>query len=224
MTPRWQRPCAALCVVAALIGPGATGDVHADRARARALVEQGDERAAAGELDAAVALYQRALAADADYLPAYEAAAPLWFSRGEHERAARELERATLRHPRFAFGWYALAYAYRRLDRPALAITAYESFLALRPRDAAGHYGLAVASLQAGRAETARRAFERYLELETDPARASFVARARRELAALESPGVCAAAALLGRVVPPLSAAASRSCAWSTTTTEGAHR
>src|SRR5690606_24662203 len=111
------------------------------------------------------------------------------------------LARLTLRHPRHAPAWYALAFAYRRSGRPDLAVLCYEAYLALRPREPDPYYGLAMARLELGQEAAAAAALERYLALEERPERAEFAARARLELDRLRG-GAAAAegpAALLRR-------------------------
>jgi tetratricopeptide (TPR) repeat protein len=104
------------------------------------------------------------------------------------EVAIRHLERATLRHPDYAFGWYALGYAYRQIRRYDLAVMCYETFVALRPDEADPHFGLAMAHKAAGETAATRLALQRYLQLERRPERAAFVARARAELDRLGPP------------------------------------
>jgi tetratricopeptide (TPR) repeat protein len=171
-----------LVIVAGLLAPAPVG---ADRARARAWVEEGARLQASGKPDEALALYQRAMAADPDYLLAYQAAAPLWLSRGQDDVVIERFERITLRHPDYPFGWYTLAYAYRRAGRLEHATLAYQTCIDLRPDDAEPYFGLAMVHKKAGKPADALAAFERYAELETRPARAAYVNQARREIAAL---------------------------------------
>jgi len=116
---------------------------------------------------------------------AYELAIPLWIDTGEIAEMRHRLERATARHPNFARGWYALAYAYRGTHRPDLAILAYQVYITLRPDEAAPYFGLALAHEAAGENGKAEAALRYYLARETDPARASFVDDARAELGIL---------------------------------------
>ncbi len=116
---------------------------------------------------------------------AYELAIPLWIGAGRIAEMRHRLERATARHPNFATGWYALAYAYRGTRRPDLAVLSYQVYITLRPGEAAPYFGLALAHEAAGENEEAEAALRYYLSRETDPARASFVDDARAELATL---------------------------------------
>jgi cytochrome c-type biogenesis protein CcmH/NrfG len=157
------------------------GVAHADRARARAL-HLDAVPLITGEPARALALLEQSIAADADYLPAHDAAIPLWIGAGQIARMVVHLERATARHPGYAAGWYALGFAYRQQGRDAIAVLAYQSYLALRPGDAAAWFGYAMALDAVGRPEPARAALSRYLDLERDPANAAFVIEARRRL------------------------------------------
>jgi tetratricopeptide (TPR) repeat protein len=172
-----------LCTFA--IVAGYLAPAWADRAQARALVEEGARLQAGGKPDRALELYERAMAADSDYLLAYEAAAPLWLSHGQDDLVIERFERITLRHPDYPFGWYTLAYAYRRAGRLEHAVMAYETCIDLRPDEAEPHFGLAMVHKKAGRPAEALAAFERYVALENRPARAAYVNQARAEIEAL---------------------------------------
>lgn len=161
---------------------------HADRATAKQLFERGRAAEDRGESDEALALYQRAIVEDADFAPAYRRATPMWMQRGAFDVAIRALERFSLRYPKQAFAWYALAYAYRRTGRPEYAALSYESYIALRPQDATPYFGLGMVRLDMGDAPGARDAFTTYVRMEREPARAPFVEQAHRELVALGEP------------------------------------
>jgi Flp pilus assembly protein TadD len=150
---------------------GFPGRAAADRASARALVE--------------LRHLERAIAEDPDYLPAYDSATGLWLRNGHFQPLIERLARVTLRHPRYASGWYALGFAYRRTSRHDLAILCYQAYLELRPNEPDPYFGIAMSHLELGNDEAAATALERYLELERRPARAEFTAEARRELARL---------------------------------------
>jgi tetratricopeptide (TPR) repeat protein len=155
---------------------------HADRAVARKRVEEGRALAAAGDRAGALSRFEDALAADADYLPAYDAATELWIARGEVERVVDVLSRVTLRHPDYLNGWYALGFAYRKLGRPKLAIACYDAYLGYRSEDPDPYFGVAMAALDLGDRARAVTALRRYLALERRPSRAEYVERARAEL------------------------------------------
>lgn len=162
-------------------------EASADRALARALVEEGTALREAGRTAEALERYEQAIAQDPDYLQAYDAAAWLWLGVERYDTAIRHLERATTRHPDYSFGWYTLAIAYRNTGRHDLAIISYETCISLRPQDPDPYYGLAATHKRAGNLDEASLALQRYLILESRPERAEFIARAR---AALEELGV----------------------------------
>lgn len=167
----------AMSLIAAL-----ASTAYADRAQAKEWFDKASRLHASGQKTQALALYERAIAEDADYTAAYERAARLWISERSFERAIRHLERFTLRHPNRAFAWYTLAYAYRRTKRYEYAALAYEMYIDLRPREATPYFGLGMARLRLHDPNGARAAFERYIAMERDPARQAFVEQARREL------------------------------------------
>jgi tetratricopeptide (TPR) repeat protein len=167
---------------------GLTANARADRANARALVEDGDLHASAGDKDGALDRYVKAIDADPDMLDAYEKAIPLWLEVKRWDEGAKYLERATARHPDFAAAWYALGYVYRQQRRWDAAIAAYQESTALQAGDAAPWFGLAASYEGAGKRADAVRAYRTYRELERDPARASFRADARTAIARLLGP------------------------------------
>lgn len=169
----------------------------ADRAVARALVEEGHRLMDAGASDKALNRFERAMAEDADYLPAYDAAIGLWLQGGRLAILIERLAQVTLRHPRYAAGWYALGVAYRRSERHSLAILCYETYLELRPGDPDPHFGAAMSHIALGDRVRATASLERYLELERRAERAEFIDRARLELARLREEELAAAPAEL---------------------------
>ncbi|MCB9561711.1 MAG: tetratricopeptide repeat protein [Kofleriaceae bacterium] len=143
------------------------------------LIAEGDARAAAGDRRGALDAYEDALRRDADRRVVYDRATPLWIAEGAWADGVAWLEKATLRQPRYAAGWYALGYLYRRTGQIAAAVGAYQEFLALRPGDPSGTFGLAIALELADRPTDAARAYRRYLAVERDPARDPYRAQAR---------------------------------------------
>lgn len=182
---RLRRAGLGSCLAVLALGLCWAFPVHADRAQARVLYEQGARAERNGDTDKALTLYQQAIAEDMDFVRAYERVIPLWMQRGLFRTVITELERFTLRHPKRAFAWYALAYAYRRSGQPEFAAMSYESYIALRPRDATPYFGLGMVRLDLGDQTGARAAFATYVRMEQNPARVAFVERARRELALL---------------------------------------
>ena len=204
-----QRAVALAILLAVVAGPRVAG---ADRAVARALVEEGHRLLDAGANDQALNRFERAMAEDGDYLPAYDAAIGLWLHTGRLTVLIERLAQVTLRHPRYAAGWYALAVAYRRSERHSLAILCYETYLELRPGDPDPWFGAGMSHIALGDRARATASLERYLELERRSERAEFIDRARLELAQLREEELAAAPAemalRLGRRIRSLAAAA----------------
>lgn len=163
----------------------AYSNAYADRAEARYLVEEGARLEKMGQPDNALDRYEKAIAADPDYVLAYEAAAPHWLRKGATADVIRHFERLTLRKPEYAFGWYTLAYAYRLTGRLDHAVLAYQSCIHLRPKEADPYFGLAMVHKRAGRNAEAIAAFRTYIKLERDPAKAEYVAQAKQEIIGL---------------------------------------
>jgi tetratricopeptide (TPR) repeat protein len=174
-------------IVAALL-VGAAAPARADRPTARALMEEGDLHATAGDKDGALDRYRKAIDADPDLLAVYDKAIPLWFDSRRWTEAAAYLERATARHPSFAHAWYALGFVYRESRRWDAAIAAYQESVALEAGDAEPWWGLAASYEGAGRAADAVRGYRTYRALEHDAARLRFRAEARAAIARLLGP------------------------------------
>jgi tetratricopeptide (TPR) repeat protein len=166
-----------------LVAVGAERGAHADEVGA--LVAEGDALAAKGDDAGALRRYVKALVKDPDRLDVYDRATPLWIAAQAWDDAIAWLEKATLRQPRYAGGWYALGYVYRRTGRNAAAVGAYEEYLVLRPKDLDGQFGLAVSLELSDQRDAAIRAYRRYLARERDPKRAAYRAQAREALTRL---------------------------------------
>ncbi len=151
----------------------------ADSREAVSLVRRGHVAANAGDNKLARKMFTDAIASDPDYLPAYDAAVPLWLEAGELGELAKYLEIATTRHRSYAFGWYTLGYVYRVRGRPELSVIAYETYLQLRPTDPDPRFGLALALIDQGADARAVLELQRYLRRERRPERGDYVARAR---------------------------------------------
>ena len=158
----------------------------ADRAVARSLVEEGERLSTAGRPGRALERLERAIDEDPDYLPAYEAAVRLWLRDGKFEPIIRHLARVTLRHPRYGFGWYTLAFAYRRTNRHELAVLCYREYLVLRPDEAGSVLRPRPCRWSSSIAPRRRsRRWSATWRSSAGPEQREFVARARRELARL---------------------------------------
>lgn len=190
-------------IVAALV-ISYSSPVQADNGRAKALVDEGQALALAGDREQALERYERAIESDIDYIPAYEAALPLWFALGHLQEARVQLESLTLRCDNCVFAWYALGALYRKIGRFDLAALAYEAYLAKRPGDPDGHFGLAMA-FAASDDPRAREQLARYLQLETRPERSAYRARALlllRKLGGTSDTALVAAERFSGDAIP----------------------
>ena len=90
---------------------------------------------AAAEENAAITLYQRAIASDAGYAPAYTHLGDLYLGRRQFEEAVLLLEEAVSVRPDFADGLNRLAQAYGQLGLDTLAIGTIQSARELAPND-----------------------------------------------------------------------------------------
>lgn len=184
-----------------------TATAHADdRKLAETKKQAGDALAAEGKAEEALAAYEAAMDADASYQPAYDAAAPLWFRAAKYDVAIRRLGIAVARRPKYAMGWYNLAFAYRKTQDYPKAVEAYQKFIELRPKEPDPYFGLGMTFKAMGEVEQARTAFAKYIELEKRPEKQKFVDQARAELAVLDG-------AVPGEVPPPAPAGTPREVA-----------
>ena len=153
---------------------------------AEALTRKADDAAAVGDNARALALYQQALAADAEHLPAYDGLATALISEDRLGDLTARLEPVVARHPDYAGGWYNLAYAFRKQQLHEKAKAAYQTYLRLRPGDPDPYYGLGHTLKALGDAAGAVATFKRYVTLETRSTEKKWVEKARREIAELE--------------------------------------
>jgi tetratricopeptide (TPR) repeat protein len=189
-----MRSVAALLLVG-FVGLGAlAAPAYADRPTAEALKKKGDAALAAGKSGDALTFYEQAIDADPELFAAYEAAAPLWFAAKDYDRASKRLRAAVTLDPKFAMGWYHLAFALRKKGELGSAVEAYKKFIELRPGEPDAWYGLGLTYKAMGKKAEAREALGKYIELEKRPERASYVEKARAELEEIEEPAAPAPA------------------------------
>jgi len=86
---------------------------------------QGDRLVARRTLEAALAKYRAAIAADFSYLAAYDELARTLFALRRFDDAVRAFRIAIRDNPGYDLGWYNLAYALRRAGRHREAVAAY---------------------------------------------------------------------------------------------------
>ena len=97
----------------------------------RAYFNLGEAYRAKGDPSAAEAAYRRALGANDRYAPAYTALSGVLGGQGKWGDAASILARCVEVLPDYAPGWMELGRAYLRLSRPADALKAFDSVLAV---------------------------------------------------------------------------------------------
>ncbi len=189
---RLLAPVNVVAVVVAVVAAAAAAAPAAAAAKGRKLAEdlkkQGDAAAAVGDAAKALAAYEQAITADPTYLPTYDAAAPLWFEARQFDVAIARLGAALAGDPRYAMGWYNLAFAHRKKGEHAPAIAAYQKFIELRPAEPDPYFGMGLTYKAMGEREKARAAFTKYVELEKRADKQRFVDKANAELVELGGP------------------------------------
>jgi tetratricopeptide (TPR) repeat protein len=141
-----------------------------------------------GEIDAAVAKYQQAIAADPRRLPARVALGELLLQVHRDDEAIDIFRAALERNPSSPQALYDLAFALRVRDRQAEAVDAYQRYVKVRPGDPDAYFGLARALQSLGRKADARKAYETYLSLEKRPSERRWTALAQSQLRMLKGP------------------------------------
>jgi Flp pilus assembly protein TadD/4-amino-4-deoxy-L-arabinose transferase-like glycosyltransferase len=147
--------------------------------RMRAITEHNYGAALQGDkqFDEAVAHYERAVAADPAYAPAYSNMGAALSALGRIDAGKRAYQRALEIDPEFADAHINLGNALRREGNAAAAVAEFEKALALSPASveavtalAATHYDVARALLENGRAADAIPEFEKAVRLAPDDA------------------------------------------------------
>jgi len=153
---------------------------------ATSLRAQAEELRKANKLVEAAAVYKRAIAADRGNLDLYNDLGNVYFALKQYGDAASAFADATHRDPSYALGWYNLAHALRKGDRPLEAADAYHQYIKLKPDDPDPYYGLGQTLKMTGDANGAIAAFKKYIAMEKRPEEQKWVEKARTELQALE--------------------------------------
>jgi tetratricopeptide (TPR) repeat protein len=156
-------------------------------ADAASLRAQAEELRRANRLSEAAEAYKRAIAADRGNLDLYNDLGNVYFALKQYNDAARAFADATHHDPSYALGWYNLAHALRKGDRPREAADAYRHYIKLKPDDPDPYYGLGQTLKALGDARGAIDAFKKYVSMETRPEEQKWVEKARTELQALEA-------------------------------------
>jgi tetratricopeptide (TPR) repeat protein len=158
-----------------------------DRGRAETLRAQADALRGQNRFAEAAAAYQRAIAADRDNLELYNDLGNSYFALKQYGDAAKAFADATARDGNYALGWYNLAHALRKAERPREAADAYRQYIRLKPDDPDPYYGLGQTLKALGDAPGAISAFRKYVSMERRPDEQKWVEKARVELQALEA-------------------------------------
>ena len=103
---------------------------------AAAYFREGNARRDARQFALAVTSYDRAIALDADFAPAYSQRGHCLLSLGERGPALASCARATVLRPDAAAGWASLGRLFDRVKAPELALKAYRTALRLAPERA----------------------------------------------------------------------------------------
>ncbi len=124
--------------------------------------------AAKGERLAAVAIFQRALAANPAFAQSHESLGSEYLALGRIDEAAAHFREAIRLDPRAAVAHSNLGLALASQGRSAMALRHYGEALRLRPQSAEAHSNMGVELTAQGRLQKAVEHFERALELRPD--------------------------------------------------------
>ena len=129
---------------------------------------QGIEELAAGRIDEAIALYQRALEAEPEFSRAHANLGMAYAEQERYDEALTHLEQAIRVNAKDAFTWNALGWVQAQLGHMDDALGRYEVALQLSPSNPFVHNNLGLAMRQLGRPDRAIEHFERAVELYPD--------------------------------------------------------
>lgn len=156
-----------LAVAGCAAGPGAAtpADVEEARARAEALLDQGDLRLAEAQrgrsIEPALRAYQAALDADPLLFQAHLRLAQCYYLTRQVELEEAEYLKALAVNPRSAEAWERLGHARLSQDDLEGARAAYEAVLRLEPGHGVVLYNLGLVEADLGRSARAHELFER---------------------------------------------------------------
>jgi|GEM_PF-762825 len=122
-----------------------------DIARAEAYADQANEKLTAGDLDAALALFEQAIAENPKMVEAHMGIGGIYHQKGDYESAAAAYERATEIAPTSFDAHYYLGLMRQLLGQFTAATKAYLYALAINPNDFNANQDLASCYLQMGR-------------------------------------------------------------------------
>jgi tetratricopeptide (TPR) repeat protein len=113
----------------------------------------------AGQTDAAVAAYQRALALDRDLMEAHYNLGCLWLEQNKPEAAENEFTAYTLRRSKAPEGWLKLGLAQLRAEDLTAAEKSFSTVLYLNPNNAEALNGFGLARIERGHPREAAQFF-----------------------------------------------------------------
>ena len=114
----------------------------------------------------AIALYERILALDPSYAPAYINLGTIHFHLRQYARAEELYRRATETDSTYVLAFFDLGNVLDELERPEESVAAYLQAVAVAPRYADAHYNLALAYERKGQLRPALRHWEAYARLD----------------------------------------------------------
>ncbi len=120
----------------------------------------------AGEKHRAIALYEKILARDHAYAPAYINLGTIHFHLHQYSRAEELYRRATEADPGYVLAFFDLGNVLDELERPDESIAAYQRAVQLAPRYADAHYNLALAYERKAEYRAALRHWQAYVRLD----------------------------------------------------------
>jgi tetratricopeptide (TPR) repeat protein len=156
-------------------------------ASAPQLRQEAEELRKQGKLSEAAQRYEQALTLDRNNLDLYNDLGNVYFALKQYTDAARAFSFATARDPNYALGWYNLAHALRKAEKPREAAESYKQYIKLKPDDPDPYYGLGQTLKTLGDVAGAISAFQKYVAMEKRPEEQRWVEKARAELQALQS-------------------------------------
>ena len=168
---RWSRPPERAPAPPPGARSSSTGASTDEAAREQALSEAfgtGLARAQAGDHEAAIRAYDRAIALDPQHPQLYLSRALSWTRLDRFQRAIEDYDRAIELDPRSRLAWASRAAARVKLEQFAQAVADYDRALTIDPRYAQGYLDRGLARGNLGQARETIDDFECFLELAPD--------------------------------------------------------
>jgi tetratricopeptide (TPR) repeat protein len=142
--------------------PGA----NREEARVQSLFLAAVQAEEAGEKHRAVTKYEKIIARDPGYAPAFINLGTIYFHLRRYGRAEELYRRATEADPGYVLAFFDLGNVLDELARPEESVAAYLRAVELAPRYADAHYNLALAYERSGDSRAALRHWQIYVRLD----------------------------------------------------------